>query len=407
VTAHALERLAERVPGIVPSAALAQIRASLDSGRAYGVAVGASGGNAYEVKLSTGQVVFPLVKDRDTDNAVVTVLIEGMTFQTPAGPITLERRGLLAGVHQISGEEYHADPCPQPSLSSTVAKILLAQSPLHAWTASPRLNPNWEPKDSKTFDIGRAAHRATLGAGSDFCAIPDGILASNGAASTKAAKEFIAQAREAGLTPLKSSEVDQISAMQAKIADKLNGLQIDLDPAHSEIVALAQMDGIWCRAMIDNVPGDPRAPLYDFKTTTDASPDAAMRAVMNYGYDVQAAHYLDTWKAATGDDRLFRFIFQEKEAPFEVSVIEVGPDSLAMARKKIARARAMWANCLHADDWPGYPLGVHRIELPEFFHAKWLERESVEADHRRRTGRDVLDAARQWQSPESYRIAGE
>lgn len=314
---------------------------------------------------------------------------------------------LQSGIYQLDADVYHADPAPVPSLSSTIAKILLAQSPLHAWTTSPRLNPDWEPKDSKTFDIGRAAHRATLGAGSDFCAIPDDILASNGAASTKAAKEFIESARDAGLTPLKSEEVLQIEAMQAKISEKLAALNIDLDPAHSEVAAIAQIDGIWCRAMVDNAPGDARQPLYDFKTTTDASPDAAMRAVMNYGYDVQAAHYLDTWKAATGEDRLFRFIFQEKTAPYEVAVIEVGPDSMMMARKKIARARAMWANCLSVDDWPGYPLGVHRIELPEFFHTRWLERESVEADHKNRTGKDVLEMARQWQSPEPFRHAGE
>ena len=128
---------------------------------------------------------------------------------------------LPTGIHQIAAEAYHADPAPAPSLSSTIAKVLLGQSPLHAWTASPRLNPAWEPKYSKTFDIGRAAHRETLGAGSDFCAIPDDILASNGAASTKAAKEFIESAREAGLTPLKSDEVTQIEAMRAKITEKL------------------------------------------------------------------------------------------------------------------------------------------------------------------------------------------
>lgn len=400
MTAHALERLAERAPGIAPSAALAQIEAAIARGKAYGVAQSVSGERIYEARLSTGQIVFPMVVNDGA--AVKTVLAEGMTLTTPTGVITLERRGLPVGIHQIDSDEYHADPCSKPSLSSTVAKILLAQSPLHAWTASPRLNPDWEPKDSKTFDIGRAAHRAVLGAGNDFVAIPDDLLGANGAASTKAAKEFIADAREGGLTPLKSAEVMQIEAMRAKIADKLVSLQIDLDPAHSEVVALAKIDGVHCRAMVDNAPGHPSVPLYDFKTTTDASPDAAMRAVMNYGYDVQAAHYLDTWKAATGEDRLFRFIFQEKEAPYEVAVIEVGPDSLAMARKKIARAREMWGNCLAVDDWPGYAPGVHRIELPEFFHAKWLERESVEADFKARTGQDILDAARHWQAPEKF-----
>jgi len=65
----------------------------------------------------------------------------------------------------------------------------------------------------------------------------------------------------------------QIEAMRAKISEKLTALNIDLDPAHSEVAALAQLDGVWCRAMVDNAPGDARQPLYDFKTTTDASPE--------------------------------------------------------------------------------------------------------------------------------------
>jgi hypothetical protein len=63
----------------------------------------------------------------------------------------------VMGLHRFAPEEYHRDPAPAPSLSSTLARVLLNQSPLHAWTASPRLNPMWEPKDSATFDIGRAA----------------------------------------------------------------------------------------------------------------------------------------------------------------------------------------------------------------------------------------------------------
>ena len=311
------------------------------------------------------------------------------------------------GVHTLEADAYHGDPCPAPSLSSTLARKMLNQSPLHAWTASPRLNPDWEPQDKKTFDIGRAAHREVLGAGSDYAVIPENALASNGAASTKEAKAFIAEAREAGLTPIKAEEADQVQAMAAKVSERLAEMGILLEPERSELAAIAELDGAWCRAMIDNAPADPAAALYDFKTTTDASPDACLRAVMNYGYDVQAAHYRDTWRAATGEDRAFRFIMQEKEPPFEVCVVELGGESLMMAHKKIARAREMWAICVRDEHWPGYPLGIHRIELPEFFHGKWLERESAEAEHKRRTGMDVLERARRWQAPETFAQAGE
>lgn len=312
-----------------------------------------------------------------------------------------------AGVYQITADEYHADPCIAPALSSTLAKVLLAQSPAHAWVKSPRLNPDYEPTDSKTFDIGRAAHREVLGKGGDYVAIPDAILASNGAASTTAARQFIADARADGKTPLKTHEVDQIGAMGAAARAHLAGMGVTFDPARSELVAAAQIDGIWCRAMLDNVPLDPRQPIYDFKTCESASPEACMRAVVNYGYDVQAAHYAACWKAATGEDRGFRFVFEEKQAPHAICVIELGSDSMAMARKRIARAREIWRICLEQNQWPSYPAGVHRIELPEWYHAAWLDRESAEFDHKQRTGRDAIVAAMHWQSPEGFRGAAE
>lgn len=306
---------------------------------------------------------------------------------------------LGTGVHQIDSAEYHADPCPEPSLSSTLAKTMLQQSPLHAWVASPRLNPDWEPKDSKTFDIGRAAHRAVLGAGGDYVAIPEDLLGTSGAASTKAAKAFIEDARAAGKTPLKAAEVDQIEIMAEKARGHMLMLGEDLDPARSEMVAIAQIDGIYCRAMLDNVPLDARKPIYDFKTCESAHPTAVQRAIANYGYDVQAEHYRQVWLAATGEDRPFRFIFQEKAAPHEICVVELGADSLFMARKKIARAREMWRICRDSGQWPGYPLGVHQIDLPSWALAQWLERESAEEDHKRQHGADILLAARQWQAP--------
>lgn len=314
----------------------------------------------------------------------------------------LDTTRLGAGVHQISGEAYHADPCPEPSLSSTIAKTLLAQSPLHAWTANSRLNPNWEPKDSKTFDIGRAAHRAVLGAGGDYVAIPEGLLASNGAASTKEAKAFIADARAAGHTPLKAAEVDQIHAMREIAHDRLRALSIDLDPARSEQVALAQIEGVWCRAMLDNVPLDARQPIYDFKTCESAHPDACLKAVLNYGYDIQAEHYRQVWQAATGEDRQFVFIFQEKSAPHEVCLVRLGQDSLFMARKKIARAREMWRICLRANQWPGYPLGIHEIDLPAWAVEKWLERETAEGEHKRAHGADILEMSMKLMSPQGF-----
>lgn len=288
---------------------------------------------------------------------------------------------LTPGLHYIDGDTYHSDPCATPSLSSTVAKLLIRQSPLHAWTASPRLNPNYEPKDSKIFDLGRAAHRAILGKGGDYVAIPDNVLASNGATSTKAAKEFIEEARATGLTPLKANEVEQVEAMRDAVTRQLSAMRISLDADRSEMVAIGDVDGVRCRAMVDNAPVDARLPLYDLKSTTDAHPDAIIRAVESYGYDLQAAHYQDTWQAATGERRKFRFIFIEKTTPYACSVVQLHDDPdheadwMLTARSKARECRRIWAECLAADCWPGYPPQVQIIGARGWDQKRWADKE--------------------------------
>lgn len=282
----------------------------------------------------------------------------------------------IGEVTRMSSAEYHSDPAPEASLSATLAKLLISRSPRHAWLQSPKLNPARKSIHRKTFDIGRAAHRAILGCGDDYVLIPDELLASNGAASTKEAKAFIADARARDLTPLKAEEIAQIDAMKLVADARLAEHGVALDPARSELCAIAQIEGVWCRAMFDNVPEDPRLPIYDFKTCEDASPDACLRAILNYGYDIQQEHYRQVWKAATGEARNFVFIFQEKAEPNEVTLIQLSGSFEAMARRRAARARRIWGECSASGEWPGYPTGLHQVDAPS-----WLvEREFQEEE---------------------------
>jgi hypothetical protein len=287
-------------------------------------------------------------------------------------------------------------------LSSTLARLILDRSPLHAWTAHPRLNPDWQPTERKVFDIGRAAHRAVLGRGGEYVAIPDELLASNGAISTKEAKAFIEGARAQGLTPLKAAEVDQIQTMAARVEARLQSMGIRFDAGRSELAALAQIDGVWCRAMIDQAPADPRLPLYDLKTCEDASPEAVTASVARYGYDVQAAHYLDVWKEATGETRRFRFVFVEKQPPHEVAVVELHnkpgdeADWFDHARAACADARRIWGECLQSGEWPGYPARVAVIGAPGWHTARMENRAAIRP---RAPDAATLNAAAAWQSP--------
>lgn len=307
------------------------------------------------------------------DNPFAAGFVEPET--SSAEPLAhAEPAAIAAGIHRLPASTYHADPAPLPSLSATLAKLITGKSPRHAWHACRRLNPDYVSVERKTFDIGSAAHRALLGCGDDYVTIPEDILASNGAATTSAAKAFIADARARNQIPLKADEVAQIEAMRAAAVAKLAEYSITLDPERSELCALAEINGIWCRAMFDNVPADPTQPIYDYKTCEDANPQACLKSIISYGYDVQAAHYQAVWKAVTGEDRKFVFIFQEKPAPHEVTLIALSGSFRDVGETRAARARRLWAQCTTTNEWPGYPVGLHEVDAPAWL----IEREFQE-----------------------------
>lgn len=431
MTIHALDRIAMRTPGLDPKAALASIQSAHRSGRLQIVAESLDPSrHVYHWTAPNGTSLFPVVAD---DGAVITVMTGGMEVTTPTGrmiltapeaaidPVVASKKSLAPGVYpNIPDDQYHADDLgDRPSLSNSLAKQLL-RSPLHAWTAHPKLNPDWEPTEKKTFDIGRAAHRAVLGKGGDYVAIPESILASNGAASTKEAKAFIEAAREAGQTPLKAEEVDLVEAMAAHLHFRLAQMGIVLDPARSELTALAEIDDVLCRCRVDNAPDHPvmipgvgpRKVMIDFKTIEDAGPEACRRAVENYGYDFQGEHYRQTWRAACGEDRAMIFVFQEKSAPFEVGCVYLlnerhhSEDFGEDAGEKVAAARALWGECLRSNHWPGYPNGIITIGARSFFRQSWQDKATILTQTSKPT-RDALEAWRMAQLPEPRKMAGE
>lgn len=415
MTDHAIQRIAERFPGHDPRMVLALIARSIDTAPGHGITV--TGERVIEVALPDGTPIFALIK---SDGGIVTALAEGMDFEGTQGRVPLRRLGLTPGIHfDVPEARYHADQMTaDPTLSSSIAKLML-RSPLHAWTAHPRLNPDREPVEKKVFDIGRAAHRAVLGRGGDYVAIPDDMLASNGAASTKAAKDFIEQARAAGLTPLKAAEVDQIGAMADRLRQRMLEYGIEIDPARSEVTALAEIDGVVCKCRVDNapealmrIPGipTPRRVMIDLKTCEDASPEAVRRAVESYGYDLQAGHYTETWRAATGEDRDMLFVFVEKSPPHEVTVIHLlaepghSGDWFEDARAKSAATRALWQECLTTNRWPGYPAGIITIEARSFYRQGWQDRAAM-ISQTSKPAAAALRAAYDAQAP--HRMAGE
>ena len=85
---------------------------------------------------------------------------------------------------------------------------------------------------------------------------------------------------------------------------------------------------------------------------------------MTFGYDLQAAHYLDGQNALGVYRDDFYFLAVEKTPPYAVAVYRADDAFLSTGRTKLAKLRALYAECLAADSWPGYPDTIMGLALP-------------------------------------------
>jgi len=305
------------------------------------------------------------------------------------------------GLQDWTPDQYHADPCPAPALSSSLARTILTSTPLHAWAQSPRLDDEYVRVEKTVFDVGSAVHKLYLGKGSKLKII------NADAFNTKIAKTERDQAYSDGLTPLLKRQFadvqDMVAAGRFQLQKNETGDPFEqVDRANAEACFAWQSDGIWNRCMCDLID-QPNRIVWDLKTTgLTANPETLSRIVDGRGYDVQAAHYLDGLHSCLpdyGGGWKFRFVIQEKFYPFLLSVVELSDEWIDTARRKLKRAREVWRWCLESGVWPGYPGVICHLDQPTYSEGQWFEREIREDGVRQKTGLDVLALAMRWQAP--------
>lgn len=278
------------------------------------------------------------------------------------------------GIYTMAADDYHADPCPEPSLSSSIAGILCERTPAHARLRHPRLTACVARDEAEHFDIGTAAH-AILLEGVNAVAVldfPDW--------RTNASKDARDAARAAGQIPLLRKVWADVEAMvlatRAQLDAHVDGRVMFTGGQAEQALVWQEEGGIWCRARTDWLrPQD----IDDYKTTSkNASPDALSRTIFANGWDIQAAFYLRGLKALTGAEATFRFACQEVYAPYALSVVALGPAALMLAEKKVRFSLELWRDCLTRNRWPMYPTQTAYASLPPWIESAWLEKETAD-----------------------------
>jgi hypothetical protein len=282
------------------------------------------------------------------------------------------------GIHDdVPAETYHLDPCEKPSLSSSIARLLIDRSPAHAKAAHPKLNPQLDRVDEAKFDVGTVAHGLLL-QGIELVEVIDAKDW-----RTKAAQEARDEARANGLIPLLPDQAERVLAMVAAAREQIltHTAQPSLfaDGKPEQTLVWEDDHGVVCRVRVDWLHDDYTA-IDDLKTTSaSADPGKWTRTLYGMGADLQVAMYIRGVERLTGMKPAFRYVVCETYPPHALSVVDLAPAALALAEAKVQKAIDLWAWCLDADSWPGYDRRVASIELPTFEEMRWLEREGQAA----------------------------
>ncbi|MGF3026556.1 PD-(D/E)XK nuclease family protein [Methylobacterium aquaticum] len=296
--------------------------------------------------------------------------------------ITPHAEGRVAGtgLYRMPAAIYHADPSPAPSLSSSIAKILIDQSPAHAHAAHPRLGKTGvaDSDPTRAKEIGSAAHKLILGQGAEIVAIDADDY------RTKAAKEARASACEDGKLPILASDLRRAERLANYADDRLASIP-DCEGFHTapaELVGIVQdPSGAWLRIMMDRFEDrGSHAVIWDVKTGDQpAAPHLLGRRIEGMGMEVQAALYVRAVELLI--PRLagrvcFRWIFIENDLPHAVTVAEADSVTLGIGARKLALALSRWNSACRTDQWPGYPARIVHPEYPGWAEQRWLEREA-------------------------------
>jgi hypothetical protein len=91
----------------------------------------------------------------------------------------------------------------------------------------------------------------------------------------------------------------------------------------------------------------------DLKTAWNVSDYSIARDIERYGYDIQAAAYVDAMKHCLGwPDPGFQFVFAKTSPDYDVIVRPLEPEEMERGQALWQEAKVTWKRCLESGEWP-------------------------------------------------------
>jgi hypothetical protein len=328
------------------------------------------------------------------------------------------------GFYDMAAQRYHEDPAPKPSLSSGFLATIVTETVAVARQGHPRLNPDRKEVDNRKFDLGRVAHTLVLGKGEEIEPLDfDGY-------TTKAAREARDEAIAAGRQPCLLKVYETALAMRTALFQQLADLPEERDTFINDVagnqVGVSEMPAfwqqpvviggterkLWGRALVD-WRSLKRPVVRDYKTydgQLGSDPEAFIKGLISTGKDIQdpwystgvaAALSAETGTEIAWDEINFRFIVQDPNPPYLVSVIELDDRRWSYERMRWAIDR--WGAAAGANLFRGHAPVTHYVPPPTYARIQWEERMMREFEAEQALAEDGRPAL-QLQDPSTYAV---
>jgi len=285
-----------------------------------------------------------------------------MKFTTLKSPEELKSwvaSGKLDGLVNVPEDVYHAGPGIS---QSSFKKLVYPNTP-----ADFKLSLSKRSAPTQAQTIGSATHIAILEPN-----LFDGAVAMSPKFDrrTKKGKEESAAFAEDNKGKLILNEVEYNQCLQMRDSvysvdetkelfegNKLLVEHSAYSYAHTGELVRGRADAI----LVDNKE------VIDLKTTIAAWPGSFMKSIVNYGYHIQAAFYLDLFTEASGVSfDKWTWIAVEKHAPYKHMTYTASKELLDVGRSEYQACLDLLWKCKKEDHWPAYTKERQEITLPKW-----------------------------------------
>ena len=222
-------------------------------------------------------------------------------------------------------------------------------------------------EDTAAYKFGRAVHAAIL--------TPEEYKTGYAVAPevdrrTKAGKDAYQDFLEAsaGKEILSAQDAETIKAIADAYQANRDAVALLEGTKREEPIFWTDDNGILCKCKVDAYKA---GIMIDLKTTQDAETGAFTREALRYGYDVQAAHYIDAYQHTIASSLPeWYFIAIEKAEPYAINILRADAGFIdhgfIIRQQLIERLKA----CRDVNSYPGY--GMNELYLPAWAEGEIL-----------------------------------